>query len=54
MSTKIEDIGKTATRTTFNFYPNNIKIDKKSYSDILIYYIGYIKKSGKMNSVNPL
>ena len=28
------------------FNPNNIKIDKKSYTNILIYYIGYktIKK----------
>ena len=25
-----------------NFDPNNIKIDKKSYKNILIYYIGYM------------
>ena len=25
-----------------NFYPNNIKLDKKSYKNILIYYIGYM------------
>ena len=25
-----------------NFDPNNIKIDKKSYKNILIYYIGYV------------
>ena len=41
-----------------SFDPNNIKIDKKSYKDILIYYIGYmtIKDSRhvKINSVNPL
>ena len=31
------------------FDPNNIKIDEKSYKDILIYYIGYvtIKKTPK-------
>ena len=41
-----------------NFDPNKIKIDKKSYKDILIYYIGYatIKDSKYMtiNSLNPL
>ena len=25
-----------------NFDPNNIKIDEKSYKNILIYYIGYV------------
>ena len=39
------------------FYPNNIKIDKRSYKDILIYYIGYVKIKGlkyvKTDSVNP-
>ena len=25
-----------------NFHPSNIKIDKKSYKNILIYYIGYM------------
>ena len=36
--------------------PNNIEIDKKSYKNILIYYIGYvtIKKDLKIYSVNPL
>ena len=38
--------------------PNNIKIDEKSYKNILIYYIGYvtIKDSNclKINNVNPL
>ena len=47
-----------------NFYSNNVKIDEKSYKNILIYYTGiyicyiYIKikdpKSIKINSVNPL
>ena len=26
-----------------NFDPNNIKINEKSYRNILIYYIGYVK-----------
>ena len=26
-----------------NFDPNNIKIDEKSYQNILIYYIGYVR-----------
>ena len=26
-----------------DFDPNNIKIDEKSYKNILIYYIGYAK-----------
>ena len=37
---------------------NNIKIDEKSYKNILIYYIGYVRikdsKCVKINSVNPL
>ena len=39
-----------------NVDPNNIKIDEKSYKNILIYYIGYvtIKKYLKFNSVDPL
>ena len=41
---------------TFN--PNDIKIDEKSYKNILIYYIGYVTikdlKYLKFNSVNPL
>ena len=41
-----------------NFDPVLLKIDKKSYEDIDIYYIGYItvKDSDyvKINSVNPL
>ena len=38
--------------------PNNIKIDKKSYNNILIYCIGYVTikdlKFAKVNSVNYL
>ena len=41
---------------TRDFDPDNIKIDEKSYKNILIYYIGYvtIKKDLKTNSVIPL
>ena len=36
-----------------NFDPNNIKIDEKSYKNILTYYIGYImiKEDLKIDSV---
>ena len=66
MSKKVKDIDiKNLTYNFFddivnlrNFDPNNMKIDEKSYKDILIYYIGYvtIKDSNyvKINSVNPL
>ena len=41
-----------------NFDSNQIKIDKKSYKNIIIYYIGYITTKTlnfvKMNSINPL
>ena len=41
-----------------NFDPNKIKIDKNSYKNIIIYYIGYITiknlSYAKINSVNPL
>ena len=41
-----------------NFDSNKIKIDEKSYKNILIYYIGHVTiKVGeyvKTNSVNPL
>ena len=39
-----------------DFDPNNIKIDEKSYKNILIYYIGYvtIKKDLKIYNVNTL
>ena len=40
------------------FDQSNIKIDEKSYKDILLYYIGYMMKKDfkylKINSVNPL
>ena len=41
-----------------DFSPSLIKIDKKSYKNIGIYYIGYITMTDsdnvKINSVNPL
>ena len=41
-----------------NFSVNNLKVDKKSWKDIDIYYIGYAEKNKpedwKVNSVNPL
>ena len=39
-----------------NFHQNNIKIDQKSYKNILIYHIGYVKitEYAKMYSVNPI
>ena len=41
-----------------DFDPNQLKIDKKSYKNIRIYYIGYITMKNsdyvKINSVNPL
>ena len=41
-----------------NFDLNNIKIDEKSYKNILIYYIGHVtikvSEYVKINSVNPL
>ena len=51
MSNKIKDINmKNRTYYFFNdiiniknFDPNNIKIDEKSYQNILIYYIGYVR-----------
>ena len=64
MSNNVEDINiKNSTYYFFNyifdienFDPNNIKIDKKSSKNILIYYIGYvtIKERIKIYSVNPL
>ena len=39
-----------------NFEPNNLKVDKKTWKDIDIYYIGYVDKNKpddwKVNSVN--
>ena len=41
-----------------NFEPNNLKLDKKTWKHIDIYYIGYVDKNKpedwKVNSVNPL
>ena len=41
-----------------SFNPNNIKIDEKSYKNILICYIGYVaikhSKYVKISSANPL
>ena len=39
-----------------DFDPSLIKIDKKSYKNIVIYHIGYITKKDeyRINSVNPL
>ena len=64
MSNKVKDIDvKNCTYYFFNditnienFDPNNIKIDEKSYKNILIYYIGYvtIKEYIKIYNVNPL
>ena len=66
MSNKVKDIDiKICTYYFFddiinvkNFDPNNIKIVKKSYKNILIYYIRYVtiknSKYVKINSVTPL
>ena len=65
MSNKVRNVDiKSRTNYFFNdiinikrFDPNNIKIDEKSYKNILIYYIGYVTikdlKYLKINSVNP-
>ena len=41
-----------------NFEPINLKLDKKTWKDIDIYYIGYVDKNKSedwcVNSVNPL
>ena len=58
MNKKVEDINtKNLTYYFFNdiinikfFNPNDVKIDKKSYKNINIYYV---KKYVKINSVNP-
>ena len=66
MSNRVKDIDiKNRTYYFFNyiiniknFDPNNIKIDKKPYKNILIYYTGYViirdSKYIKINIVNPL
>ena len=40
----------------FDFDPNMLKLDKKTFKGINIYYIGYVtkKEEYKINSVNPL
>ena len=65
MSNKVKDIDlKNRTYYFFNhriniknFDANNIKIDEKSYENILIYYIGYVTikdlKYIKIYNVNP-
>ena len=66
MSNKLKDIDiKNHTYNFFdeiinikNFDPKKIKIDEKSYKNVLIYYDGYVTikdlKYVKINSVNPL
>ena len=66
MSNKVKDIDMKNRTYYFsidiiiikNFDPSNIKIDEKSYKNILIYSIGYVKfkdsKYVKLDSVNPL
>ena len=66
MSNKVKDIDiKIRTYYFFNdtiniksFDPNNIKIDEKSYKNILICYFRYVttkdSKYIKTSSVNPL
>ena len=43
---------------TLNFESNNLKLDKKTWKVIDIYYIGYVDNNKpedwKVNSVNPL
>ena len=65
MSNKFKEIIKNRTYyffndmiTTKNLDPNKIKIDEKSYKNILIYYIGYVTVNdlsyAKGSSVKPL
>ena len=66
MINKVKDIDRKEPHNYFfieiisikNFVPNDIKIDEKSYKNIVIYYVEYltIKDSEyvKINSVNPL
>ena len=39
-----------------NFEASNLKLDKKTWKDLDIYYIGYVDKKPdwNVNSVNPL
>ena len=66
MSNKVKDVSIKNHIDNFfndinnikNFDPNNIKIDEKSYKNILIYYIRYVTiknlKYVEIGSVNPL
>ena len=65
MSNKVKDVSIKNQKYIFdhfinkeNFDRNNIKIDEKSYWNILIYYIGYVtikySKYVKIDSVNSL
>ena len=65
MSDKVKDIDiKNDTYYFFDdiininiFHPNNIKIDERSYKNVLIYYIGCVTIKDlyvKINSVNLL
>ena len=65
MNIKVKDIDiKNRTYYFFNdininnFDSNSIKIDKKSYKNIFVYYTGYLTIKGskyiKIYSVNPL
>ena len=62
MNNKVKNISiKSVFNNIINtkyFDPNNIKIDKKWYKNILIYYIGYVtirdSKYVKINIINPL
>ena len=62
MNNKVKNISiKSVFNNIINtkyFDPNDIKIDKKWYKNILIYYIGYVtirdSKYVKINIINPL
>ena len=66
MSNKVKDVNIKKQSYYFfdgiinikNFDPSNIKINKKSYKNILMYYIGYVtikdSKCVKISIVNPL
>ena len=44
------------TKLLFDFDPNMLKLDKKTFKGIDIYYIGYVpkKEEYKIDSANPL
>ena len=62
MSNKFNDINIKKAHTLLfqykKFDPYKIKIDEKSYKNIFLYFIGYVKiknsKYVRINSVNPL